>query len=384
MSAGTPPDTTGAAVGRAGPYLSVIVPAHQASGVLPDVLTALRESRGMPVSWELIVVDDASTDDTTLTAARYADVIVALRGNPHGPAYARNRGVEASRGEVIVFVDSDVVVRPDALARLARCMIERPEITAVFGAYDNRPRAPGVVSQYRNLLHHWVHVTNGGEAETFWAGLGGVRRDAFMALGMFNEWHFSHPQIEDIELGRRLRQAGRRILLVPEIQGTHLKRWTLAGMIGTDLRNRGVPWMWMVLREGASEGSKTLNLRKREKICTALAGLGFAALLATPLTSVGRPLMAAGAACLVAVLGLNWKFLRYARRHGGWGTLAVAIPLQLAFYLLNVLSAVIGWIVYQLLGEPQPPPERQAQATLAPGTWPPPPKRPVHGLRGRA
>ncbi|MDH4043805.1 MAG: glycosyltransferase, partial [Gemmatimonadota bacterium] len=62
MSAGTPPDTTGAAVGRAGPYLSVIVPAHQASGVLPDVLTALRESRGMPVSWELIVVDDASTD----------------------------------------------------------------------------------------------------------------------------------------------------------------------------------------------------------------------------------------------------------------------------------------------------------------------------------
>ena len=366
------------------PSLTVIVPAHQARAVLPESLGALRRSEGLPEAWELIVVDDASTDDTTLQAARFADVVVSLPGNPHGPGYARNRGVEASRGDLIVFVDADVVVRPDALARLTRCFREHPDVAAVFGAYDNAPRDQGFVSRYRNLLHHYVHVTNGGDAETFWAGLGAVRRADFLGVGMFNEWHFSQPQIEDIELGRRLRQSGRRIVLLPEAQGTHLKRWTLRDMLRTDLRNRGVPWMWLLLREGASGGSKTLNLRFRERLCTALAGLGGLALLLALLTPFTRPLALGAAACYAGVLGLNARFLRYVGRHGGAGTLAVAVPLQLAFYSLNVVSVLSGWLVFQLLGEPQPPPARQAQAVVSPRTWPPPPTRPAHGLRERA
>jgi hypothetical protein len=54
------------------------------------------------------------------------------------------------------------------------------------------------MSQYRNLIHHHVHHQNAGHVETFWAGAGGVRRDVFSEAGMYDEWHYGRPQIEDI------------------------------------------------------------------------------------------------------------------------------------------------------------------------------------------
>ena len=53
-----------------------------------------------------------------------------------------------------------------------------PTLSALFGAYDDLPAAPGIVSNFRNLLHHHVHHRNAGPAETFWTGLGAVRRRA--------------------------------------------------------------------------------------------------------------------------------------------------------------------------------------------------------------
>ena len=80
------------------PYLSVVVPAHNGKDVLPHSLGALLKSDMDRERWELVVVDDASRDETALVAARYADAVVRLPGQPRGPAYARYRGFEASSG----------------------------------------------------------------------------------------------------------------------------------------------------------------------------------------------------------------------------------------------------------------------------------------------
>ncbi|CAG0989847.1 partial Poly(ribitol-phosphate) beta-N-acetylglucosaminyltransferase TarS, partial [Gammaproteobacteria bacterium] len=101
------------------PFLTVIMPAHNAAGLLPRSLGALRNSDLPRDRWELVVVDDGSSDETSLIAARYADTVVTLPGRPHGPAYARNRGFEVSRGDVIVFIDSDCVAHVDTLSRFA-------------------------------------------------------------------------------------------------------------------------------------------------------------------------------------------------------------------------------------------------------------------------
>ena len=99
------------------PACSIIVPARNAAGMLPTTLGAICDSDLPREQWELIVVDDASTDETAAVAARYADTVVKLPGRPFGPAYARNRGVELSSGSVVMFFDADVVVHPDTVRR---------------------------------------------------------------------------------------------------------------------------------------------------------------------------------------------------------------------------------------------------------------------------
>ena len=361
------------------PYLSVIMPAHQAHSVLPQSLAALDASDYPRENWELVIVDDVSSDDTVLIAARHADTIVRLAGKPRGPAYARNRGFEASHGEVCVFVDSDVCVHNTALRQFAEIFQLQSDVDAVFGAYDNRPASAGVVSQFRNLMHHYVHQLNGGEAETFWAGCGAVRSDVFSEVGMFDEWHYSRPQIEDIELGRRLRQHHHRILLRPEIQGTHLKRWTLKNMLATDLKHRGVPWMWLMLREGPSAGGQALNLRSTEKWCTALVGLSLLGFLAPALLTSWWPLLLSAAA-LSTVIVLNRDFYGYLRRHRNLVFALQAIPLHLLCYVVNGFSAFSGWMMHALFGEPVPPEDVSAQEEVGVKTWPPgpvPPRRSV-------
>jgi glycosyltransferase involved in cell wall biosynthesis len=188
------------------PLMSVVMPAHNAAGMLPRTLAALRNSDLPRSRWELIVVDDGSGDETSLIAARYADTVVTLPGKASGPAYARNRGFEVSRGDIIVFIDADCIVHPDTLSRFEEFLGSDPDLGAIFGSYDDKPPASGLMSQYRNLVHHYVHHQNAGEVETFWAAAGAIRRDVFAEVGMYDEWHYSKPQIEDIELGARIRK----------------------------------------------------------------------------------------------------------------------------------------------------------------------------------
>ena len=81
----------------------------------------------------------------------------------------------------------------DAARLFAQVFATEPDVSAVFGSYDASPPARGIVSEYRNLLHHYVHQTSGGLATTFWAGLGAVRREAFVAVDGFDDWRFRSP-----------------------------------------------------------------------------------------------------------------------------------------------------------------------------------------------
>ncbi len=361
------------------PKLSVIVPAYQGAHVLPMSLSALLRSDLPRESWELIVVDDASTDDTAIVASRYADTVVRLPLKPSGPAYARNRGAEAARGEVLVFVDADVCVHRETLRRLLTLLDEDASVSAVFGSYDSTPSHPGVVSEFRNLLHHFVHHRDAGDAETFWAGCGAIRAQVFRQVGKFDEWHYARPQIEDIELGRRLRNQGHRILLRPEIQGTHMKRWTLKDIMSTDFRHRGVPWTRLLLQEGPAATGETLNIRASEKACTALAGLTWLAMAWSLVGRTAWPLITLPVFAL-AVAVINRDFYQFIARARGVRFAVAMLPLHLLYYATNVVSALMGWFLHVLLGEPQAPLSVSAGVGMDLKTWPPRPTRPSHSV----
>jgi glycosyltransferase involved in cell wall biosynthesis len=355
------------------PLVSVIVPAYNGRNVLPRALEALMQSDLPRQSWELVVVDDASTDETAEIAARYADVVVRLPGKPHGPAYARNRGCEAARGDILIFVDADVCVHRPTLGQFVEVFQANADVGAIFGSYDDAPPAVGLVSQYRNLLHHYVHHRNAGDAETFWAGCGAVRRCLFHECGKFDEWHYYRPQIEDIELGHRIRAHGHRILLRPEIQCTHLKRWTLKNVITTDLHDRGVPWMRLLVQQGDKSRNDVLNVRLIEKVNTVLVWVALAGFIAAIATR--NWLWAAlGGAIILWVLFTNRGMYRFFLARG-WRLAAAAVPLHLMYYFLNGISAGMGIVLHHLIGEPQPPATVQAFAEVGVETWPPVPTR---------
>jgi GT2 family glycosyltransferase len=222
------------------PRLAVIVPATDHPPSLPRCRTALEVAR-------------APTDE----------VVVVERAPLPGAGCARNEGARATAAEILVFVDGDVEVCADALSSIRDRFAADPGLAAVFGCYDDDPAERDVVSTFRNLLHHHVHQEATGPIDSFWAGLGAVRRSAFDAVGGFDQF----TGVEDIELGGRLSAVGGRIELDVAIQGKHLKGWTLGSMIYADLFLRGVPWMQLALEGRAPR--RALNLGWRHRLSAA-------------------------------------------------------------------------------------------------------------------
>jgi glycosyltransferase involved in cell wall biosynthesis len=246
--------------------ISIIIPVYNGKETIHECLRAvsIQEYR----NFECIVVDDGSKDETLEIARNFPFKIIQVEGGPLGPANARNYGVEHAKGEIILFIDADVIIKPDSLAKVAHEFETHPEITALFGSYDENPASLNFVSQYKNLIHHFVHQQGHENSATFWSGFGAIRRDVFLKLGGFDVKQFPQPSIEDIELGYRLKEAGYKTVLRKEIQVTHLKAWSLMGLLKTDIFYRAVPWTALILRH--SNIPNDLNLSISQRISTFL------------------------------------------------------------------------------------------------------------------
>lgn len=318
--------------------LSAVIPVHNGGQVLKRCLKALAASTRPPD--ELIVVDDGCTDGSADIARQHGAQVIALDDGPRGAAFARNRGVERASGDLVVFVDADVAVHPDTLARIEGTMTENPGIDALFGSYDDDPPTPGLTARYKNLLHHYVHQHGRREASTFWSGCGAIRRDVFVALGGFDE---GQRMLEDIELGARLRRGGYRILLCPEIQVAHLKQWTLAGLVRSDILDRAVPWTRLILRE--SHLPSDLNLDMGNRLGAMVA---WSLVLFLVLGFFWPPLWAGALLALPALVALNADLYRFFARRGGLGFAAGAAGLHALYLLYSSLVFGVMFIGHSL------------------------------------
>lgn len=304
----------GSAIERAAvrPWLSVIVPATDSPATLQRCVDAIRAATDSPD--QVIVVDSPPGS---------------------GPAAARNAGAGRADGTLLAFVDSDVVVHADAFERIRAAFAEDPSVVAVFGSYDDSPADGGLVSIFRNLLHHWIHHSSAGRATTFWAGLGAVRADAFREAGGFDARRFGAPSVEDIELGLRLARSG-TIRLDPRIQGKHLKRWGLRSMAMTDLVYRGAPWVALMLARGRS--SFRLNVSARHLAGTALC------LAALALAVAGA--FAASALLLVLFVAVNGPLYRLLLRRGGIRAASAGFFLHVLHSVIALLAVPAGLVLF--------------------------------------
>lgn len=335
------------AVLQSRPSISAVMPAYNATALLPQVLSPLLAMLRAGEIAEVLVVDDRSTDDTAAVAAALGARVLVMPQNG-GPGAARNLAAQHAVGEVLWLVDSDVVVHPGGPALIAEAFRD-PGVHAVFGSYDDAPADRGWMSQYKNLMHRYYHQRARREATTFWAGCGALRKSAFLAVGGFDVKTYTRPSIEDIELGYRIRAAGGRILLLPDLQGKHLKVWTVQNAIRTDIFARAIPWSRLMIgREGLTDD---LNTSKAERLRAGLAGLWLLSILALP---VVPGLWALTLALSAAVVAANWPLLRFLYRAAGPGVAIRGGLWHQFYYVYSAASFVWCLIEARLFGRPAP------------------------------
>jgi glycosyltransferase involved in cell wall biosynthesis len=219
------------------PRVSVIVPARDAGRTLPRTLSCLAAQSG---DYEIVVVDDGSTDDTASIASRAGARVISASGV--GSGAARNLGVRAASGDLIAFTDADCFPEPGWLAagvaRLSDVDLVagsvRPDPTAVLGPFDRTV---------------WVERETGlyETANLF------IRRSLFERIGGFEAWltdsgpkrGWTNPELgEDVWLGWRARRAGGRSAFEPRAVVYHaVHRRGPAGYVSERQRVRHFPAM---------------------------------------------------------------------------------------------------------------------------------------------
>jgi len=327
------------------PTISVIVPVYNGGGNFRQCLDSLAMTD--PPPQELIVVADGDTDGSWQIAEEAGARVLRL-SSTQGLAKARNVGAQAAQGDILFFVDADVTVPVNAMAQIAKIFHHAPDLAAIFGSYDDAPAAPNFLSQYKNLLHHYVHQTAREDASTFWGACGAMRREVFLTLGGFDS-RYRFPSIEDIELGYRAKQAGHKIQLCKTLQVKHWKRWSVFSLLKADFLYRALPRTKLIVRDRSLPND--LNLRLSSRVSTVVVY----SLVGTGVATWWRPgAFVAMGVLLVFLFALNLPLYRFFwQKCGLWFTVQ-AIPWHWFYYFYSGLAFALG-VAYAFWSKRQAP-----------------------------
>lgn len=313
--------------------ISVVIPVHNGGSSFHRCLKSLERSLRQPD--ELIVVADGDTDGSWQFAQAFGAQVLRY-STPGGPARARNRGAAAAQGDILFFVDADVTVHPDTLARVVQAFASDDGLDALIGSYDDAPGAPNFLSQYKNLFHHYTHQVSAAAATTFWGACGAVRRSVFEAVGGFDE-AYRKPCVEDIELGYRLTQAGYTLRLDKQVQVKHLKRWQPLSLLRAEVVYRALPWTELILSDRQFQAD--LNLSNTNRLGVVLV-FGLVASLSA---SFWWPVSLGGAiAIALALIALNWDVYRFFHRKRGLAFALRVIPWHWFYFLYGGAAFAYG------------------------------------------
>lgn len=328
----TPPSDTAAPAAL--PRISVVMPVYNAERLLGECLAAVAASTFR--DYEVVVVDDSSTDRSREIAAAHGARVVPSGGRL-GPGRARNKGVEHARGDIVFFIDSDVVIRPDTLTRLVAAFDRDQGVAGLMAVQSPTMRFRNLCSVYKNLWMYYTYVRRAGEdVPLFYTTAAAIRRDVFIESGGFDV-NYVDPNIEDTDYGQKLASQGHRIQILPDLEVEHVKGYDLKGLLRVDFL-RSMSLARLKLRKSADGiGTNDTSVPTGYIVSVPLAGVAVMLLL-LGMALGNRTLLVANFLALATILVLNVPFLRLIRAHGGvtaWG-------LSCGLLIIELLAAGAG------------------------------------------
>jgi glycosyltransferase involved in cell wall biosynthesis len=323
------------------PRVSIIIPAHNAERTLAECLTRVFQSTYEDL--EVILVDDGSTDGTRAIAAEFRARVVPTEGQA-GPAAARNLGASVAEGDILFFIDTDVMLRPDSIDRLMRRFAEG-DVDAVCGVQAVDMRHRDLVSQYKNLWIRWTYLRRTDDVPLFYTTAAAIPRILFQQSGGFDPGYRA-PSLEDTAFGQKLARLGLRVRVQPDLEVEHVKRYSLAGLLRTDFL-RAAALLRLKLRHRNELGRNNSSVPTGYIASIPLAGLGTAALLAGVALRIPA-FFAVGVVVGAIVIVLNREFLQVIRIHEGWNKALVSASLLWLELLVAGTGAAFGLLSFSL------------------------------------
>jgi glycosyltransferase involved in cell wall biosynthesis len=317
--------------------VSVIIPAHNSESTLSICIEAVMAS-SYPVS-EIIVVNDGSSDATSRLARSSGAATIDL-DHAHGPNYCRNIGTAIASGEIVLFLDSDVVVQRDTIRRVVEAFTDE-RVDAIVGIYSSVHRHTNLVSQYKNLWIRFSYLRSGPRIDWIFGAISAIRGNVVRDVQGFDRHIPITHGGDDLELGKRLAKAAHTILIHPEIEVEHLHRHTLTSLWRNDFsRSQGFVVLAGRLGEmGHSVRRGFVNIYPAFVVSTALSW----PILGSAVAGVLLPAVWWIPASLgVLYLGLNHRFLAYFVRHRGLLSLVPVVGILWADHLACALGSTWG------------------------------------------
>lgn len=330
------------------PFISVIIPAHNPGSSLLECLDPF--TRLSYPEFEVIVVDDASPSPVKLPGfAMNWGRVIRLDSNL-GPAGARNEGSAVARGEILLFIDTDVVIGDDCLDTVGRFYLDDDKRNwGLTGVQSARMEFSNFSSQYKNLWLRYSFLQSPEDSALFYTSIAAVPRDLFLRFGGFDREYVT-PSLEDTDFGNRIWEEGGKVRIDRELEVKHNKYYSLPGLLNNDFKR-------------SSDETRTW-VRNRGKTGTVFSGctsvpLGFIAGLASAGVGVLGGLgglvfcsMIGLWVMMISLLGIwisNLGMLSYMRRIMGAAFL-IRILLFLPLNMLVAGSGIVWGIFSYLIG----------------------------------
>ncbi|MDF1577386.1 MAG: glycosyltransferase [Desulfobulbales bacterium] len=211
--------------------VSVILPNHNGAKTIGLCLEALLASEHD--SYEIIVVDDCSTDDSVAIISKYPCRLIRMPEHC-GAAAARNRGALNSNGEILFFTDADCLVLPNTLSLAEKEIIKAEPKTIIGGTYTCRPHDKGFFNLFQSVFIHYSELKNPDAPDYIATHAMALTAATFKNSGGFKEDFL--PILEDVEFSHRMKQRGCRLRMAPEILVRHIFDFSLARSMGNGYR----------------------------------------------------------------------------------------------------------------------------------------------------